>query len=73
MAKGSCVSGSHGTLAIRGVVLGRLPLLGRYADSRLRHSPSFSVREASWIVLELRKAVGNWIRLNLALLEATPT
>lgn len=40
----ACVPGSHGTLTIQGMVLGRLSLPGHCTDSRLKDTPSLCDR-----------------------------
>lgn len=50
-ARGTCVPGSHGTVTIRGTILGRLPPPGHCTDSKLKHDPSLPLKDAyllSW-------------------------
>ena len=54
VASGACIPESHGTVTMRETVLGRLPPTRHCTDSRLKHTSSFSVREASLLVLELQ-------------------
>lgn len=54
MARRVCIPGSHGTLTIGDRVLGRLPPPGHFTDSRLKYTPSLSVKEAYFLGLELR-------------------
>lgn len=52
VASVDCIPGSHGTLAIRNMVLGRLLLPGRCTDNGLRHTPK-SFCNGVFFVLEL--------------------
>ena len=49
----ACIPGSHRTVAIREVVLGRLPPPGHRTDNGLKHTPRLSMKEVSLLVLEL--------------------
>lgn len=53
VARETYVFESHETLTIEETVLGILPLAGHCTDSRLKHTPSVSVKEAYLLVLEL--------------------
>lgn len=44
MTRGACIPESHGTVAIKEVVLGRLSLTEHCTDNRLRHTPVFLCR-----------------------------
>lgn len=46
MARGTCISESPGTVTIKETVFGRLPSPGHCTDSRPKHIPSLSMREA---------------------------
>ena len=52
VARGACVPGSHGTVAIGETVPRRLPSLGYCTHSRLKQTPSLSLKEAYLFVLE---------------------
>lgn len=54
VTRGACIPGSHRTVAIEGIVFGRLPTPGYCPDGRQRHNPSFSVKEATLLILELQ-------------------
>lgn len=45
VTRGPCIPESHGTVAIKEVVLGRLLLTEHCTDSRLRHTPIFLCRK----------------------------
>ena len=49
----ACVPGSHATVTIGETVLGRLPLPEHCTDSRLKHTPRFSEKEADLLIQEL--------------------
>lgn len=49
-AREACIPGSHGTGTIRETVPGRLPLPGCCTDSKLKHTPSISEKEAYLLV-----------------------
>lgn len=51
-ARGACVPDSHGTVSIKETIHGRLPPPGHFKDSRLKHNPSISEKEAYLIVQE---------------------
>lgn len=46
MAIKPCVSRFHRAVMMRKAVLGRLPPSGHCTDSRLKHTPNFSMKEA---------------------------
>lgn len=46
----ACIPGYHGTMKIREIDLVRSPLPGRYTDSRLKHSPRLSEKEAYLLI-----------------------
>lgn len=51
VARAVCIPGSHGMAIISKTVLGRLTPLEQCMDSKLRHTPQFSV-ETSLLVLD---------------------
>lgn len=51
VARAVCIPGSHGMAIISKTVLGRLTSLEQCMDSKLRHTPQFSV-ETSLLVLD---------------------
>lgn len=50
---GSYVPGSHRTVTIREMALGRLPSPGYCIDNRLKHLTSISVKETCLLILQL--------------------
>lgn len=58
-ARGACDLGTHEIVTIRGTILGRLPLPGHCTDSRLKHVPSVSEKEA-YVIQELWPKAGFW-------------
>ena len=53
-AREICVPGSHATVIIRETTPGRLPHLGSCTDSRLKYTPSLSMKDPLLLVLELQ-------------------
>lgn len=53
VARGACVPWSHRNITIEETVLGRLPSPGLCTDSRLKHTPGLSMKEAYLLILEL--------------------
>lgn len=47
------VSGTHRTVTVEETDFSRQLLLGHFTDSRLKHTPSCSVKKAYFLVLEL--------------------
>lgn len=54
VARESYVSGPHRSVTIRKIVLGRLLPPRHCTSSRLKYTPSYSVKEAYLLVLELQ-------------------
>lgn len=54
VARRACILGSHQSLTIGEVTLGRLPTLGHFTDSRQKYIFSVCVGEANLLVLELQ-------------------
>lgn len=54
VARGASIPESQGTITITEIVLGQPPPPGHCADSRLKHTPRLSVKEACFLVLELQ-------------------
>lgn len=52
VTRGPYLPGFQRTIEIRKIVLGRLPFPGHCTESRMRHTPSPSVKEASLLILE---------------------
>lgn len=62
VAREACVPGSHETVTIVETVLSRLPHPGHRTDTRLKHSPRLSVKEAYLLVPEFdhRSRLQDW-------------
>lgn len=54
VARRVCVLGSHQSITIGEIVLGRLPTLRHFTDSRQKYIFSLCIREANLLVLELQ-------------------
>lgn len=61
VARRTCIPRSHRIVTIRETVIGRIPSSGHRTESRLKYTPSLSVKEAYLLVLEAQL----WSRLQV--------